>query len=138
MIKTTLPSSSPLHTLTHTLTVLSSEAVSSDCPSLAKSTHRTVAVCALNTVDSPFLCGQGVSQLIHPHTLTHPHTAHTHTHTLGSHSRTVLSREADATRLPEGEKDTDKIASYKNMAIKHTDKICNSIQNITLNNVLYF
>ena len=35
----------------------------------------------------------------------------THTHTLGIHSRTVLSREADATRWPEGENATDSMAS---------------------------
>ena len=38
-----------------TLTVLSSEAVTRDWPSLEKLTLRTVPVCALNTVDSPFL-----------------------------------------------------------------------------------
>ena len=38
-----------------TLIVLSSDAVNKDLPSLAKSTHRTDAVCALKTVDSPFL-----------------------------------------------------------------------------------
>lgn len=41
-----------------TLTVLSSEAVTRDWPSLEKLTLRTVPVCALNTVDSPFLKGR--------------------------------------------------------------------------------
>lgn len=39
----------------HTLTVLSSEAVTKDWPSLEKWTLLTVAVWALNTVDSPLL-----------------------------------------------------------------------------------
>ena len=39
----------------HTLTVLSSEAVTKDWPSLEKLTLLTVAVWALNTVDSPLL-----------------------------------------------------------------------------------
>lgn len=39
----------------HTFTVLSSEAVTSRWPSLEKWTLRTLAVWALNTVDSPFL-----------------------------------------------------------------------------------
>lgn len=38
-----------------TLTVLSSEAVRREWPSLAKLTHLMVAVCARRTVDSPFL-----------------------------------------------------------------------------------
>ena len=38
-----------------TFIVLSSDAVSSVCPSLEKSILLTVAVCALNTVDSPLL-----------------------------------------------------------------------------------
>ena len=35
------------------------------------------------------------------------------TYTLGIHRRTVLSRDAEATRCPEGEKETDITASYK-------------------------
>jgi len=35
------------------------------------------------------------------------------THTLGIHSRTVLSRDAEATRCPDGEKATDNMASYR-------------------------
>lgn len=38
-----------------TLTVLSSEALNIDVPSQAKSTQRTLAEWALNTVDSPLL-----------------------------------------------------------------------------------
>lgn len=34
------------------------------------------------------------------------------TYTVGSHSRTVLSLEADATKCPDGEKATDNMASY--------------------------
>ena len=37
------------------------------------------------------------------------------THTLGIHSRTVLSRDAEATRCPDGEKATDNMASYREM-----------------------
>ena len=33
------------------------------------------------------------------------------TYTLGIHSRTVLSREADATKCPDGEKSTERMAS---------------------------
>ena len=44
-----------VHVRCITLTVLSSDAVRSDCPSPEKSTLLTVAVWALNTVLSPFL-----------------------------------------------------------------------------------
>jgi hypothetical protein len=52
------------------LIVLSSDELNKLCPSFEKSTHRTAAVCALKTVDSPF--------------------------TLGIHKRTFLSFEPDA------------------------------------------
>ena len=45
----------PSYNLSLTLTVLSSDAVQIDWPSAEKSTQRTVAVWALNTVDSPLL-----------------------------------------------------------------------------------
>ncbi len=67
--------------------VLSSDELNKLWPSLEKSTHRTAAVCALNTVDSPL--------------------------TLGIHKRTFLSFEPDAIKWPDGEKHTEWTASYR-------------------------
>ena len=61
--------------------VLSSDADARLCPSAEKATLRTVAMCALITVDSPL--------------------------TVGSHRRTVRSLEAEAMRSPEGDAATD-------------------------------
>ena len=144
-----------------TLTVLSSEAVNSDCPSLAKSTHRTEAVWALNTVDSPLLCvclvcawrkrrgggggkrgGEIYTSVDLSYNFHHDDDAHVEckgikgsrwvcsscvqTHTLGIHSRTVLSRDAEATRCPDGEKATDNMASYREVkAVKILRIECN-------------
>ena len=48
------------------------------------------------------------------------------THTLGIHSRTVLSRDAEATRCPDGEKATDNMASYREVkAVKILRIECN-------------
>ena len=58
------------------MTVLSSDAETSDCPSLENPTERTAAMCALSNVDSPL--------------------------TVGIHRRMVRSLEAEASRFPEG------------------------------------
>ena len=69
--------------------------------------------------------GGGRSKLQLPSPPCHMMTMHTldarecvcsscvQTHTLGIHSRTVLSRDAEATRCPDGEKATDNMASYR-------------------------
>lgn len=93
----------------HTFTDLSSEAVTSRCPSAEKLTLRTVAVCALNTVDSPLLKDNSdqVSDGPGVETAQREKSGARLTYMLGVHNLTVLSLEPDATSSPEGEKCTE-------------------------------
>lgn len=92
---------------TSTFTVLSSDALNIEFPSLAKSTHRTLAEWAVNTVDSPLLHLNKITNIVN--------SLNIFSYTLGIQRRTVLSRDAEAKRWPDGENETQSTASYINV-----------------------
>lgn len=121
----------------HTLTDLSSDAVTSLWPSWEKATLRTAAVWALNTVDSPFLWdAQKITKYSHfifvakslqdinlytklhvigpsfNSQVKHVLDKVTDAYIEGVHSLTVLSLEEEATRLLDGENCTPVITSW--------------------------
>lgn len=84
-----------------------------EIPSLAKLTHRTLAEWAENTVDSP---------LLHA-TIDTVNNLNTLSYTLGIQSRTVLSRDAEANRWPDGENETQSTASWISMWQQYTHQV---------------
>jgi hypothetical protein len=91
----------------HTLTVLSSEALSSIRPSFEKATLRTVDVCALSTVDLPSLHAECTNHIITKMANLSFGKGHTWTHTVGCHRRIVRSLDPLAMRAWVGEKATE-------------------------------